>query len=87
MVNFELGKERNKDRCFPSCNERGTEKKYGVPTRNRIQDLRIPRSDALPLSHRDSTVSEVYFLIEALRHSQILGDSEAARIILGAVIS
>ena len=48
--------------------------------RNRTSDLRIPRSDALPLSHRDSTVSEVYFLNEALRHSQILGDSEAARI-------
>ena len=80
MVNFELGKEINKDRCFPSCHERGTKKKFWVPKRNRISDLRIPRSDALPLSHRDSTVSEVYFLNEALRHSQILGDSEAARI-------
>ena len=28
--------------------------------RNRISDLRIPCSDALSLSHRDSTVSEVY---------------------------
>ena len=28
--------------------------------RNRISDLRISCSDALPLSHRDSTVSEVY---------------------------
>ena len=27
---------------------------------NRTSVLRIPRSDALPLSHRDSTVSEVY---------------------------
>ena len=27
--------------------------------RNRTSDLRIPRSNALPLSHRDSTVSEV----------------------------
>ena len=26
--------------------------------RNRTSDLRIPRSDALQLSHRDSTVSE-----------------------------
>ena len=80
MLNFELGKEINKDRCFPSCIERGTKKKFWVLKRNRISDLRIPRSDALPLSHRDSTVSEVYFLSEALRHSQILGDSEAARI-------
>ena len=29
--------------------------------RNRTSDLRIPRSDALPLSHRDSTVTEVYY--------------------------
>ena len=29
--------------------------------RNRTLDLRIPRSDALPLSHRDSMVSEVYY--------------------------
>ena len=29
--------------------------------RNRTSDLRIPRSDALPLSHRDTTVSEVYY--------------------------
>ena len=29
--------------------------------RNRSSDLRIPRSDTLPLSHRDSTVSEIYY--------------------------
>ena len=29
--------------------------------RNRASDLRIPRSDALPLSHRDTTVSGVYY--------------------------
>ena len=28
---------------------------------NRASNLRIPRSDALPLSHRDSTVSEVHY--------------------------
>ena len=28
--------------------------------RNRTSDLRIPRSDALPLSHRDSTLSKVH---------------------------
>ena len=27
--------------------------------RNRTSDLQIPRSDALPLSHRDSTLSKV----------------------------
>ena len=31
------------------------------------RNLRIPRSDALPLSHRDSTVSEVYY--EILKHT------------------
>ena len=30
-----------------------------VPMKNRTSDFRIPRSDALPLSHRDSTLSEV----------------------------
>ena len=29
--------------------------------RNRTSDLRFPRSDALPLIHKDSTMSEVYY--------------------------
>ena len=32
---------------------------FWVPMRMRTSDLRIPRFDAPPLSHRDSTVSEV----------------------------
>ena len=35
--------------------------------RNWTSDLRIPRSDALPLSHRDSTVSEVYYEVHIRR--------------------
>ena len=35
--------------------------------RNRTSDLWIPRSDALPLSHRDSTVSEVYYEVHMTR--------------------
>ena len=35
--------------------------------RNRTLDLQIPRSDALPLSHRDSTVSEVYYEVHMTR--------------------
>ena len=35
--------------------------------RNRTSDLRIPRSDTLPLSHRDSTVSEVYYEVQMTR--------------------
>ena len=51
------------ENVFSSCHEHGTKKKFWVPIRNRTSDLRIPRSDALPLSHRDSTVSEseVYY--------------------------
>ena len=45
---------------FSSCHEHGTKKRFRVPIRNRASDLRIPCSDALPLSHRDSTVSVVY---------------------------
>ena len=29
--------------------------------RNRTSDLRIPRFDAIPPSHRDSLVSEAYY--------------------------
>ena len=35
--------------------------------RNRTSDLRIPSSDALPLSHRDSTVSEFYYEVHLTR--------------------
>ena len=35
--------------------------------RNRSSDLRTPRSDTLPLSHRDSTVSEVYYEVHMTR--------------------
>ena len=78
-MSSELGKERERERererkrererCFSSCHERGTKKKLlrvrvRVSMRNRTSDLRIPRSDALPLSHRDSMVSEVYYEFE-----------------------
>ena len=35
--------------------------------RNRASDLRIPRSDALLLSRRDSMVSEVYYEVHMTR--------------------
>ena len=35
--------------------------------RNQTSDLRIPRTDALSLSHRDSTVSEVYYEVHLTR--------------------
>ena len=42
-------------------------KKLLVPMSNRTSDFRIPRSDALPLSHRESTVSEVYYEVHMTR--------------------
>ena len=35
--------------------------------KNRTSDLQIPPSDALPLSHRDSTVTEVYYEVDMTR--------------------
>ena len=45
----------------------GQRKSSESPVRNQTSDLRISRSDALPLSHRDSTVSEVYFEVHMTR--------------------
>ena len=45
----------------------GKKENSEFPLRNRASDLRIPRSDALPLSHRDSTVSEVYYEVHMTR--------------------
>ena len=42
-----------------SCHERGIKKKYiYIYAKNLTPDLWIPRSSALPLSHRDSVVRE-----------------------------
>ena len=56
-----------KERCFLSCHERGTKKKIWVPMRNQTSDLWIPHSDALLLSHRDSTMREVYYEVHIRR--------------------
>ena len=52
--------------------------------RNRTSDLRIPRSDALPLSHRDSTVSEVYYEVDMKRvlHTARIGNVESVKRVL-----
>ena len=42
---------------------------------NRTSDLRNPRSDALPLMHRDFTVSEVFYevhMTHVLRSARII---------------
>ena len=45
---------------YHSPHERGTNKKFWVPMSNPTSDLWIPSSDVLPLSYRDSMVSEVH---------------------------
>ena len=52
--------------------------------RNQTSDLRIPRSDALPLSHRDSTVSEVYYEVHMKRvlHTARIGNVESVKRVL-----
>ena len=66
MVNFELAKEAEKD-VFRLVSSVGQRKKFWVPLRNQTSGPRIPRFDALPLSHRDSTVSEVYYEVHMAR--------------------
>ena len=58
MVSFKIGKEKEKG-VFRLVTIVGQRKKF--PMRNRTSNLRIPRSDALPLSHRDSMVSNALY--------------------------
>ena len=51
FINDELNEE---ERCFSSCHELGTKKKFWVPMRNWTSDLRILHCDALPLSQNQS---------------------------------
>ena len=57
----------DRERCFLSCHEGGTKKKFWAAPRNQTSDGRIPRFNALPLSHRESTVSEVYYEVHMTR--------------------
>lgn len=57
MVNFEHNKEIETD-AFWSCYECGTKKKSSEsPQGIKSQTLKLPGSDTLPLSYRDSVVS------------------------------
>ena len=55
--------------------------------RNRNSDLRIPRSDALPLSHRDSTVSEVCNEVHMTRvlHTARISDVDGVMFVDGKI--
>ena len=57
------------------------EKHSRILMRNRTSDLRIPRSDALPLSHRDSTMSEVYYEVPMTRVLYTARISDVNRVI------
>ena len=52
--------------------------------RNRTSDLRIPRSDALPLNHRDSALSEIYYEVHMKRvlHTARIGNVESVERVL-----
>ena len=66
MVSCELGKDIKEDVFrFVTSDER--RKNIWFLTRNRTSDRRIPRSDALPLSHRDLTACEIYYEVHMLR--------------------
>ena len=57
----------SKKRYFPSGHGRGTKKNSEFPWEIEPHDLRIPCSDALPLSHREFTVNEVYYEVHVTR--------------------
>ena len=52
--------------------------------RNQTSDLRIPRFDALPLSHKDSTVSEVYYKFHMTRvlHTARISNFDGVRCVI-----
>ena len=64
---------------FSSCHERGIKKEFWVSVRNRTSNLRIPRSNALPLSYRDSTVRKA---ITKLNRCSMLTNAMAHDILL-----
>ena len=57
--------DNNKDKeIFFSVLSRACDKEnFWVPAGNRTSDPRISRADTLPLSHRDSSVSEVCYKV------------------------
>ena len=60
-------KELEKDVFFCLVMSVGQRKKFWVPMKNRTSELWILCSNALPLSHTDSTVSKVYYKVHVTR--------------------
>ena len=65
MASFELGKEMEKD-VFRLVTSVGQRKILSPHEESNLRPSDL-RSDALPLSHRDSTVSEVYYEVHMTR--------------------
>ena len=63
----------------------GQEKKILSPMRNWTSDLRIPRSDAQPLSHKDSMVRKTHYKVHIWHTSCIL--LRSARSILSCFVN
>ena len=58
---------------------------FWVLKRKRTSDLRIPRSDTLPMSQRDSTVSEVYHKVHMTRvlHTARISNVDGVMFVIG----
>ena len=74
-----------RERCFSSCHERGKKKISESSKRKRTSDPRIPRSDTLPMSQRDSTVSEVYHKVHMTRvlHTARISNVDGVMFVIG----
>ena len=66
MVSFELGKDIKKD-VFRLVTVVGQRKNTESGIRNRTSNLRIPHPDVLPLSYKDSTMSDIYYEVYMTR--------------------
>ena len=66
MVSFELGKDIKKD-VFRLVTLVGQRKNTESGIRNWTSNLRIPHPDVLPLSYKDSTMSDIYYEVYMTR--------------------
>ena len=74
-------------KIFPTCHERETKKNFWALMRNRTTDLRIPRSDALPLSRRDSMMNKAHYEVQIWNASCILLGSAMSAMVGYAYVS
>ena len=62
---------------------------WDVLTRNQTSELRILHCDMLPLSHRDSRVSEVYYKVHMthILHTARISNFNSIMFVIGEVVS